>query len=1009
MTADSGIHKITRACILGIVLLTSLNITGLHAELIYRTGILQSHDEAPSFITSLGNSSVDFTVVTYGNLLADGSCLGQFDCLLIPHSPDFPQAAFADIKRFIESGRDLILLGGQAFTRPLWRFQDQWLTREELRVQTQQTLVGPRVLIEPNSPAAEWKRHALNLATPSRIISEDGQFNLEIRDIDLWAWDAFAHPFPDEVPAEHNTLAFELKASPPTRSVVIEVIEKDKSRWVYVAPASPEWKKHNIWVGDFQFFADGSPPHRGFIGDKLNLANGKDISVGLAFTFSPFTAGSHDISIRQIATGQTDLPAGFTESVLPMALPVFENRDIYRFKEITDISACQEQDLLVDIPDINGDFVGLSAVGFAYSDASHFVPLLCARDGYCRIQGLAAGLLVHYDGPYAPGQWFISGVETPAFYQSQTFIRTLGQIIDHLKNKNLPSRYQKQNNAAKSRKIATHADADRKDKSRPLRISPDGRHFITADHRRFFAIGSNYLGPRDRKCQLGGPLFDAVKIEADFRAAQKAGINLFRFWPPAIEDDHSDFQTILALAEKYRIYLLLLPVPHAQPSDKETLAALQTYVRLAADCPMVMGYDLMNEPMLTDIGAIRINNQSSPIIQHNTYERYDPDLFNRLWVDQLAQNRSGWPAVKPWVDDDNARELLAAHFLGEKLLQQQLTCGNMSLLCGLEKELRLPPEYQEFQQALNQTFANWIHFQTDALKKMAPGQHLTIGYNSPLVALAANQTLDFQAYHLYNLPYSRRDFEQSLSTLDRLRDIFPHQPITLGEFGYSSGLQLPDGEYLDIHSAGIAEMMTMLYAYAHDYSGVMFWLLTEWPVANIAYNAPWIPPDKYVHESRLGMYYHDGTEQPHPKPIAYAAAFFREYLDTQPAGPCEFTLTEASIPIKTGYVFRGPDALFIGNQAYHSEAISFKARQPANVMVRWDRQSLYLMATADASVIVNPALITKRSVKQPLKAIGNYADLRQIEKEISINLLAGETVSILLVKTTPEENSSNET
>ncbi len=541
-----------------------------------------------------------------------------------------------------------------------------------------------------------------------------------------------------------------------------------------------------------------------------------------------------------------------------------------------------------------------------------------------------------------------------------------------------------------------------------MRISPDGRHFLTADDRRFFAIGCNYLGPWDRKCQLGGSLFDAAKIEADFRAARKAGINLFRFWPPAIENDPADFLTILALAEKYDIYLLLLPVPHAQPSDKETLAALQTYVRLAADCPMVMGYDLMNEPLLTDIGAIRINDQSSPLIRHNTYERYDPDLFNRLWVDQLAQNRSGWPAVKPWVKDDDARELLAAHFLGEKLLQQQLTCGNMSLLCGLEKELRLPPEYQEFQQALNQTFANWINFQTDALKKMTSGQYLTIGYNSPLAALAANQTLDFQAYHLYYLPYSRREFEQSLSTLDRLRDIFPHQPITLGEFGYSSGLKLPDGEYLDIHSAGIAEMMTMLYAYAHDYSGVMFWLLTEWPIAIMAHNAPWIPPDKYVHESRLGMYYHDGTESPHPKPIACAAAFFRDYLDTQPSGSGTFTLTDAALHIKTGYVFQAPHALFIGNQKYESDAVSFTARHPANVMIRWDRQSIHLMATADAFITVNPVLITGRAMRQPIKVIGNYADLRLKDKEIGVNLLAGETIQISLCEI-EEENSANET
>ena len=248
---------------------------------------------------------------------------------------------------------------------------------------------------------------------------------------------------------------------------------------------------------------------------------------------------------------------------------------------------------------------------------------------------------------------------------------------------------------------------------------------------------------------MGGPLFDAARIENDFCAAQKAGINMFRFWSSNIENNPVNFNTILALAQKYNIYLLLLPLPHAQPTDQETLVALKKCARLAADSPMVIGYDLVNEPLITEVGAVRINGQPSPIIQHNTYDRYPAEMTNRLWVDQLTQNRSGWPEIKPWVNDDNARELLAAHFLGEKLLQQQMTCSNISLLCGLEKNLGLPQEYQSFQQAVNQTFQDWIDFQIDALKNIAPHQYITVGYNSPLVALAANQALDFQSYHLY--------------------------------------------------------------------------------------------------------------------------------------------------------------------------------------------------------------------------------------------------------------------
>ncbi|MBN2211755.1 MAG: hypothetical protein JW709_10215 [Sedimentisphaerales bacterium] len=1002
MTADSGICTIKRACILGIVLLTSLSITGLHAESIYRIGILLNHNNTPPFVASLDQPSVHLTVLTYKDLTADGSQLGQFNCLLIPNSPSFPQVAFADLKRFIENGNDLILLGGQSFSHPLWLFQDQWLTRDQLRRQMQLTLADSQLIIKPDSPMIDWERHAQNLKTPSRIIYEDQHFDLEIRDIDLWAWDTYAHPFPDDIPSDHNTLTFELKASLQTKRVVIEIIENDKSRWMYVAPATTDWEKHIVRKEDFTFFSDGSPPDRGYAGDKLNLPNAKTISIGLAFNISPFTPGNHDISIRQIATAKTTLPAGFTKTADSLPLPIFEDRDIYRLKKITTISTYHDQDLLANIPDISGDFVGMSAVGFAYPEASRYIPLLDACDCYGRTQGLAAGLLVHYEGPYAPGQWFISGIETPAFYQSQTFTRTLNQVVEYLKTRKLLARYQELDKCNQSSLPEPPDNSDLKNKEKPLRISRDGRHFITADNRRFFVIGCNYLGPRDRKCQIGGPLFDAVKIEADFRAAKDAGINLFRFWSANIETEPDHFHTILELAQKYNIYLLLLPAPHVQPTDEQTLDALEATARLAGGCPMVVGYDLLNEPLLTDVGATRINHQPSPILRHRSYERYPSDLTNRRWVDQLTQNRSGWPTIKSWVNDDDARELLAAHFLCERLVQEQMTCSNLSLLCGLEGKLELPDAYHDLQQAVNQTFQRWIDFQIKALKNIAPDQFVTVGYNSPLAALAANQSLDFQAYHLYNFPFSRRDLDDALSTLDRLQSMFPRQPITLGEFGYSSGLKLPDGEFLDIHSAGVAEIMTLLYAYVHDYGGAMFWLLNEWPIANIRYNAPWIPPEKYLSESRLGLYYHDGTEQGHKKPIAYATAFFSRFLDTQPSGSYTFTLTDASIPIQTGYIFQGPNALFVGDQEYHSSEISFKAPHPVNVMIRWDRKSIHLMATTDTSVTFNPVLITKQAYKQPLTVSGKCSELSQNDNEISIGLLAGETVSLLLDETQKE-------
>ncbi len=940
----------------------------------YRTVVLQGpHDDMDSIAELTGriNGAV---VVNYHQLISSQVDLADCHCLIIPNSVNYPAQAASILEKFINSGKDLILLGGHAFTNPLWQFKGQWLTRTQLHKSALATAADIKPIFKADTAAKTWKRNAQNLQTASTINHQDGIINISIKDLALWAWDSFEHRLPRKKLKNHNALNFQLKASPQTRTVVVEIAENDKSRWVYVVPVTDQWQKYTVPIRDFTFFADGSPPNRGFDGDSLNLQNAKTIAFGMAFNISPFNAGDHDITIKELATARIDIPDGLYSETSTIELPIFETREIYQLEDITSISPYGSQNIIRNIHQTDGKFKGTSAVGFAYPDASDFIPLLIARDQYNRDRGIAAGLLIHYQGPYAPGQWLISGINNPEFYQTATFKTALDQTLRRMKNRELPQISQSQNEINKSRTLKPHPGSNHH-----LTISPDGKHFVTADNQRFFAIGCNYLGPSDRKCHLAS-LFDPVKIENDFRLAKKAGINLFRFWLSNLDENPDNFRTILALAEKYNIYLLLLPQPHAQPTDHETIALLERCVKLAADSPMVVGYDLMNEPLITEVGSVRIAGQPAPIIEHKPYNRYPADLTKKLWVDQLTKNRSGWPAVKPWVNDTDARQLYAAHYLGENLILKLTTCDNISLLCGLENNLQLPPEYQEFQTAVDQTFANWLDFQIKTIKSIAPEEYITVGYNTPLAALYANQALDFQAYHLYNLPYSRNDFETGLATLERLRKIFPAQPVTLGEFGYSEGLKMPDGTYLDMYSASVAEMITLLYSYAHQYSGVMFWLLTEWPVANIKYNAPWVAPEKLTTESRFGLYCYDGTESSRPKPIAHATAFLAKYLAENPtAHSARFELTDADTPIKTGYVFTAPKALFIGNRQYKSPALSFHAAQPANLMLTWNDKELTIMSTADVALTISPESITARKAK-----------------EVTIGLLAGETVRIPL-------------
>jgi hypothetical protein len=175
----------------------------------------------------------------------------------------------------------------------------------------------------------------------------------------------------------------------------------------------------------------------------------------------------------------------------------------------------------------------------------------------------------------------------------------------------------------------------------------------------------------------------------------------------------------------------------------------------------------------------------------------------------------------------------------------------------------------------------------------------------------------------------------------------------MGEFGFTSGLKMPDGSRLKPYAASIAEMIVYLYAFANDYSGAYLWMLSEWPVANMRYNADWISQDRYIYESRFGMYYYDGTPTGKPKPIAHATKFFRRYIDTHQTGQGDFKLTKAKTPMGAGYLFTDKDALFVGDTVYKSERIKFNSTKPVNVMLQWNEKKLDIMATADVKVQLN--------------------------------------------------------
>jgi hypothetical protein len=272
---------------------------------------------------------------------------------------------------------------------------------------------------------------------------------------------------------------------------------------------------------------------------------------------------------------------------------------------------------------------------------------------------------------------------------------------------------------------------------------------------------------------------------------------------------------------------------------------------------------------------------------------------------------------------------------------------------------------------------------------------ISVGYNSVFDTLPANAQLDFVSHHAYQPPVDFDGVLLNLTTLDRLRAVWPDRPISLGEFGYTNGLKLADG-YLDLHTSALGESLHYLYAYAHGFAGCMKWTLTDHPLELSRQQCSWMPADDlaaHTDQGRYGFFWSDGTLDDQPKPLVWALRFLREYVDAG-GERGELQVGPARTRIGTGYAFRAPRALFVGDVAYDGPGLEFTAAQAANVLLWWGDRSLRVISTADASVRVDLAALLGKAPEGEVSVGGKLGSSHQIGGALELELLEGEPVDL---------------
>jgi hypothetical protein len=696
-----------------------------------------------------------------------------------------------------------------------------------------------------------------------------------------------------------------------------------------------------------------------------------------------FTRAARDAVTRFITEGGRLVLLGAAGFVHPgaMTLPAFSRYEAYAMPEIASVTPAAGQKLVKEAL-IQGRFSGRSAIGFSRR-AARFTPVLAARDRLGRETGWACGVLSHF-AEYANSDFILFGIDTPAFYRTTVFARTLVSLLEATRDDALTKAALEEEEKRLAVRIKLASPAP----SGFVSLGADGRHFTLPGGKRLFLIGANYHRSIDEnEWSVPNLRFDEAAFEDDFRKAREAGINCLRLGPG--NRFYDDPQLVKECARKYGVYVLVLLTWGAGQNFVENA---ERVARMYADEPMVIGYDLANEPPPHAFTAQTYDGEKSPALKLAPYERLS-NLFDRPVLDAQIGAERGRPGGAAEAVEDQ-RNLAAFDQIWNRA-KDPIARGAETTFPGLAGSFRVSDEYQPVADALNESVALWVRKHVEAIRKFDQRHLISIGYNNTIATLPANAALDFVSHHVYDAPQSYEMVMSNITTMDRLAALFPGKPVTLGEFGYSNGMAMPDGRYLDFHTSAVGEMAHYLYALAKGYDGCFKWVLNDWHWDVIG-KAGDRGRATQIYEAWFGFYYYDGN--PHGlgrmKPVAHATRFLSDYLAGGGAGGGTIGIRRGRTPIGAVYEYKAKDALFVGDTVYRSPHLSFQAAEPANVMLWWTTRGLTLMATADTTLRIDPRFFGPALSAAAAKVRGRTGASRVVGTNLELDLLEGETVTI---------------
>lgn len=389
------------------------------------------YDAVLSAVNNINDSNI--TEIDWENFDLTGN-----DLIVFPEPNTVPFGTGETVDRYLKQGGNIVTLGGPAMTEVLHKTDEGWLPREVLTPE-QGRYEGRHIIWDFEKPedATGWSRNACTTDNIHQVnvgdySSPDSKGALHVKIEGYKGWDMLGKAV--NLPAGYSNVGLYVRGDKNTRSLAVQLTEKDGSVWIATLGLKEEWRFVSLPNYSFHYWFDNPSKGRGGAGDRVNFENVSSISVGLSHSHLGISSGDYQFWIDSIMLHNLEIPEIDELSPQWKFYPITNGEKAVVFDNqcvVSERSYHLPSKLFSPSPRAQG-------TGFGKNRKARFIPLLEVYDNKNLRSGILAWIIINHTAdpnmklnPYEGSVIAGFGTSDPEFYNADG-LAALSEVIEFI-------------------------------------------------------------------------------------------------------------------------------------------------------------------------------------------------------------------------------------------------------------------------------------------------------------------------------------------------------------------------------------------------------------------------------------------------------------------------------------------------------------------------------------------------------------------------------------------------